>query len=265
MLSIKQVVSSLVLVSHPPSAVSAQQIQLQHLNHDLNTAGHKLTIMGLESPLHDPEHLQLLRLFAALVTALVTKVDAVQSFVESATHGGSGSHANSGMAGKSNSTECVYMLLMCLLFTSCQSFHTWPRTCRPARSLCEYASVRETIHQLIALIHHLARSRGKPCSMAASLGPQGGASNAHTILFVPSTYIYSIPEWPLSRVIREVEAFPQKFISLLCCVALEQLEEFPAETGRAQAAAVRAHPTVASIDFTSVMQHAFSDSAAIAT
>lgn len=47
----------------------------------------------------------------------------------------------------------------------------------------------------------------------------------HTVLAIPVSYLHSISGWPMHNLAKEAMVSPPAFISLLCCLPLENIKD----------------------------------------
>lgn len=208
MLEVQTAVISLELSSGKLLVTKPQLSRLQSLDTELQAASMKINNQRFTTP-HQEE--DLLQSFASLTSALVPQLDVLE--LTAATSTGSNS-----LAGK------ALQHLWCLLFTTCQIFHTclvpWP-----VKSQQLYAPVRKAIHSLMTFFLRITRGRSSVWFRSV----EGARSSfripcAHTICTVPLAYVLSLATWPTQHLVNELEVLPADFISLLCCLTLENLE-----------------------------------------
>lgn len=85
--------------------------------------------------------------------------------------------------------------------------------------------MRQATHSVMLTILCASRSNsGLWDAIGRSMTPALRRDLVHNILMLPITYLSSMALWPSASTLIELAALPAEFFSLLCCLALEQLD-----------------------------------------
>lgn len=203
----------------------SQSSVLLLLNTKLDTAAKQLSPAQFQPVTNDSQLIQLIKCLASLITALVAKLDPLQQ--ASAAHVGAHNSPTNLADGH------MFSQLWCLLFTTCHSFGFLPKMW-PIRELADYQSLQHALHGLLLFQLQITRA----CSsiwlnLWERLGPNTRHKHAATMSFVSLAYLQNVCTWPASRMLEEFAALPTNFISLQCCLTLEQLERLAPDAARA--------------------------------
>ncbi|MEW5318131.1 MAG: hypothetical protein WDW38_009377 [Sanguina aurantia] len=85
---------------------------------------------------------------------------------------------------------------------------------------------------------HSSNSGGSSSSSSS----RNSSNDAHRDLFSQLMYLHSISLWPLSSMMTELAALPSEFITLFCCLVLEQSEALFAAVTATRANSILADP-----------------------
>ncbi|MEW5314740.1 MAG: hypothetical protein WDW38_006212 [Sanguina aurantia] len=200
---------------------------LNKLHKDLKAAAARMIPSRFVLPKLEAEHTQLLTCFAALVTALVTKLELLDSLTIPP---GTDAPSKEQRLLQSNSDMRVntFICLWELLYTSCSEFKRWPSPL-PVRDQNGYRPLREAMHSLMVFYHRFTHGRSQAQDHLLTAYEEADThSYPQVLLSLPLLYLLSLRAWPLSPRLKELSALPADFISLLCCLSVELLSDFPA-------------------------------------
>lgn len=103
--------------------------------------------------------------------------------------------------------------------------------------------MRDTVHSLMKFLLRNLRSGGGMCFEHLSrLNAKDRFDQTMLLLSVPRMYLHSISLWPLSSMMTELAALPSEFITLFCCLVLEQSEALFAAVTATRANSILADP-----------------------
>lgn len=174
----------------------------------------------------EPQHAQLCKRVAALVTAVVTKLDLLETTHLASNSGckssnSSGSSSNASGIAESSASHILWNLLL----TSNQAFSFWKYQW-PAGNLAEYHHMRQAMHCLMLAMLQITRTnRGVWHAILPGMTLEYRSSQVMKIVSLPMIYNMTMTHWPTPNIISELSALPADFYSLFCCLMVEHLDD----------------------------------------
>lgn len=186
---------------------------LQQHHHEFQTASSMLIYGDLWSPRFDPQHTQLITCFAKLSASLCKRINALII--------SSPPLSNQGLVCSKETLE--FSNLWPMLLMSCEVFQIcgqqWPEPTNPA----DYQLIRDALYHLLNFLLNITRGGSDAFFSVIQMNdPETVIKNTYSVLVVPLVYFHSISLWPVSSIESEVAELPSDFISLLCCLVVEQ-------------------------------------------
>lgn len=229
MLQAKKVVDHLNVVDGSFLHIPVQLSALHQLDADLRAASRKVEIVQSELLDQDPDHVQLLQCFAALLSVLTAKLNEFEALYASCPSTLSGRHSTTS---KGHVIHEIFDDLWISLHSTCSTYYSWYRPW-PERDNNAYESMQDAMHSLMTFFFRSTRGQSQVWLVRRHQVTQTEQYNlSHIIFFAPITYMFIISRWSQSRMMSELEALPADFISMLCCLELEQLEDPPKKLAR---------------------------------
>lgn len=215
MLTIKRVVQTLDLTSTHTQHLTTQLSQIMQYCEDLLRVGYEesdVIVNFLRMPTSQLQHLQLVKCFAGLLTAVVNKLNRIEQV------------SSSGMTHDNRVPWQAdkYLVMWILLVDACYIFRTWPSRW-PEQGVAEYSSTRQAMFELMSFLVQGSRSSsdGAWQFVWKKQDTDGRHQQVQAILSFPLTYMLNLGTWSVPCMVRELAALPPEFLSILCCLLLE--------------------------------------------
>lgn len=227
MLRSKQAVSRLNFNrSTHPNVHTAQLPLLESLYVELLAARGKLDFQEVEVSKRKMQRAQLLKCAANLITALVMKLEMFEIVCTTRRdQSGRNSKSNSQVTISKAENAVVHILWLMLYAASTQALRDQPWK-YPSGDPAHYGPIRQAIHCLMGIVLCVTRNNSEAWSFLENFnGPEAMHDQVSGMLSLPGIYLSSMSAWPAPDIMNELSALPSEFISLFCCLQLEQLDD----------------------------------------